>query len=214
MRYRRPRAVGVAAIVLAFLASVVVYPELPARMATHWSAGGGVNGTMSRLVGAFFLPVLAAGVYALLLVSPRFDPRKQNIEAFRGLYEWFAAGMAWFLLYVHVLVLLWNLGVRPPIGAALAPGLAVVFYAAGLLTERAEPNWIAGIRTPWTLEDDEVWEQTHHRAALALKIAGVLALGGLLFPEFATVFFVVPVLLAAAYAVIYSFVAYRHQQTT
>ena len=53
----------------------------------------------------------------------------------------------WFLSYVHGLVLLWNLGVRPPIGAALAPGLAAVLYASGALVERAEPNWIAGVRT-------------------------------------------------------------------
>jgi uncharacterized membrane protein len=214
MRYRRPRAVGVVAVMLAFLASAVAYPELPARMATHWGVSGEVNGTMSRLIGAFVLPALAAGVYAFMLISPRFDPRKQNIEAFRGLYEWFAAGMAWFLLYTHGLVLLWNLGVRPPIGAALAPGLAAVLYASGLLVERAEPNWIAGIRTPWTLNDSEVWEQTNRQAALALKLAGILALGGLVLPEFATAFILVPALLAAAYVTVYSFIAYRRQRTT
>lgn len=214
MKYRRPRAVGVAAIALGFLASVAVYPDLPVEMVDHWSAGGGVNGSSSRLVGAFELPVIAAGVYVLLLVAPRIDPRKQNIEAFRGVYEWFAAGMAWFLLYAHGLVLLWNLGVRPPIGAALAPGIAAVFYAAGLLIERAEPNWVAGVRTPWTLDDSDVWEETNHRAALAFKLAGVLALGGLFFSDAAIVFFLVPILFAVAYVTVYSFVAYRRQRTT
>lgn len=213
MRYRRTRAVGVAAIVLAFLASIVVFPELPSQLAIHWGASGEVDNTMSRLVGAFILPALAAGVYALLLVSPRLNPR-QNIESFRGLYEWFAAGMTWFLLYVHVLVLLWNLGIQPPIGAVLAPALAAVFYATGFLLERAKPNWIVGIRTPWTLEDDDVWEQTHHRAASAFKLAGIIALGGLVFPEAIAAFTIVPMLLAAAYAIVYSFVAYRHQHTT
>ena len=214
MRYRRPWAVGVVAIVLAGLASVVVYPELPARMATHWGASGEVDGTMSRLAGALFLPMFSIGIYAVLLVAPRLDSDKQNIESFRGAYEWFAAGMMWFLGYVHGLVLLWNLGVRPPIGAALAPGLAAVLYASGALVERAEPNWIAGVRTPWTLDDDTVWERTNRRAALALKLAGVLALGGLAFPEVATLFVVVPVLLAAAYITVYSLVAYRRQRTT
>lgn len=214
MNYRRPRIVGVGAIVLGFLASVAVYPDLPAQMADHWAAGGGVNGSSSRLVGAFELPVIAAGVYALMLISPRIDPRKQNIEAFRGVYEWFAAGMAWFLLYTHGLVLLWNLGVRPPIGAALAPAIAAVFYATGLLIERAEPNWIAGVRTPWTLDDSDVWEETNQRAALAFKLAGVCALGGLLVPDAAIVFFLVPVLFAVGYVTIYSFVAYRRQPTT
>ena len=214
MRHRRPRAVGVAAIALAFLASAAVHPALPARMATHWGPNGAVDGTMSRLAGAFFVPVFGIAIYAVLLVAPRLDSDKQNIESFRGAYEWFAAGMMWFLGYVHGLVLLWNLGVRPPIGAALAPGLAAVLYASGALVERAEPNWIAGVRTPWTLDDDTVWERTNRRAALALKLAGVLALGGLAFPEVATLFVVVPVLLAAAYITVYSLVAYRRQRTT
>lgn len=214
MRYRRPRALGIAAIALAGIASAVVYPDLPARLATNWGLDGGVNGTMTRPLGAFFLPTLAAGVYLFMLVSPRFDPRKRNIEAFRGIYEWFAAGMMWFLGYVHALVLLWNLGVRPPIGAALAPAIGAVLYGAGLLVERAEPNWIAGIRTPWTLDDDVVWERTNRRAALALKFAGIAALGGLLVPDAAIAFVVVPALLAVAYITVYSYVVYRRRGTT
>lgn len=213
MDYRRSRAVGVAAIVAAVLASAVVYPELPARMATHWNASGEVDGSMSRLAGAFFLPVLAAGIYSLLLVGPRFDPRKQNIETFRDSYEWYAAGMAWFLAYVHGLVLVWNLGIRPPIGAALAPGLGVILYGAGLLLERAEPNWIAGVRTPWTLDDDEVWERANRRGGSAFKLAGLCALGSLVVPEYAAVFVIVPTVLAAAYMVVYSFIVYRRRHT-
>lgn len=213
MRHRRPRAAGVATVALAALASAVVYPDLPARMATNWGIGGEVSGTMARSLGAFFLPVVAAGVYPLLLASPRFDPRRQNIEAFRGIYEWFAAGIAWFLCYVHGLVLLWNLGVRPPIAAALAPAIGAVLYASGLLVERAEPNWVAGIRTPWTLDDSEVWEQTNRRAALALKLAGIAALGGAVFPAAATAFILVPALLAAGYVTVYSYLAYRRQRT-
>ena len=76
MRYRRPRAVGVAVIVLAGLASAVVYPELPTRMATHWGASGEVDGTMSRLAGALFLPMFSIGIYAVLLVAPRLDSDK------------------------------------------------------------------------------------------------------------------------------------------
>lgn len=214
MNYPRSRIVATAAIGVAFLASAVVYPELPARMATHWNASGEIDGTMSRLAGAFSLPVLAAGTYALLLLSPRLDPRDRNIEAFRDGYEWFAAGMAWFLAYVHGLVLLWNLDVDVPVGAALAPGLAAVLYGAGSLLEHTEPNWIAGVRTPWTLDDDEVWARTNRRSGHAFKLAGLLALGGLVVPEHAALFLVVPSMLAAAYTVAYSFLAYRRYAQT
>ncbi|GAA0647725.1 SdpI family protein [Salarchaeum japonicum] len=212
MQYRRQRALTLAFALAGFAASALAYPDLPARMATHWNASGGVDGTMSRFAGAFFLPALTVFVVALMLVAPRIDPRKRHYEAFRGVYEWFVAGTAGFLAYVHVLVLAWNLDYAIPIGQALAPALAGLLYACGVLLERAKPNWFVGIRTPWTLSDDTVWRETHERGALAFKLAAVLALGGLLFSDYALVFALAPTLLAAAYTVAYSFFAYRRRE--
>ncbi|MEE6209603.1 DUF1648 domain-containing protein [Salarchaeum sp. III] len=212
MEYRRQRALTLAFVLAGFAASALAYSDLPARMATHWNASGDVDGTMSRLAGAFFLPALTVFVVGLMLAAPRIDPRKEGYEAFRGVYEWFVAGTAGFLAYVHVLVLAWNLDYAIPVGQALAPALACLLYACGVLLERAEPNWFVGIRTPWTLSDDEVWRETHERGALAFKLAAVLALGGLVLPDYFRVFVVAPTLLAAAYTVTYSFLAYRRRE--
>jgi uncharacterized membrane protein len=211
MEYRLPRLVSVGIVVVTFLASALAYSSLPATMATHWGLGGQVDGTMPKLYGAFIVPILLLGVGGLLYVIPRIDPRRENIEAFRGLYEWFIAGFLLFLAYVHGLVLVWNLGIHVPIGRALAPALAGLFIGIGYLLEYAEPNWFIGIRTPWTLSDDEVWSRTHERGALAFKLAGVLALGGVVFPSLSLLFILIPVLGAAVYTVGYSFVLYRRR---
>ncbi|QDX41836.1 SdpI family protein [Salarchaeum sp. JOR-1] len=212
MKYRRQRALTLAFVLAGFAASALAYPDLPARMATHWNASGEVDGTMSRLAGAFFLPALTAFVVGLLLAAPSIDPRKQRYESFRGVYEWVVAGTAGFLAYVHVLVLAWNLDYAIPIGQALAPAFAALLYACGVLLDRAEPNWFVGVRTPWTLDDDEVWRETHERGALAFKLAAVLALGGVVLPDYFLVFVVAPTLLAAAYATVYSYLAYRRRE--
>lgn len=212
MQYRRQRTAALLFVLAGVAASAVVYPDLPREMATHWNASGDVDGTMSRTVGAFVLPAITALVVGVMLVAPSIDPRKDHYEAFRGVYEWFVAGTAGFLTYVHAITLAWNLGYEIPIGQALTPALAVLLYACGVLLERAEPNWFVGIRTPWTLSDDDVWRETNERGALAFKLAAVLALGGLLLPAYAIVFVLVPTLLAAGYTVAYSFLAYRRKE--
>lgn len=211
MRYRTQRLTVLAIFVLTAVASALAYPSLPETMATHWGTGGSVNDTMPRLWGAAFGPLMVVFIAGVLYLAPRIDPRRRNIEAFRDVYEWFVVGMAAFLAYVHGLVLAWNLGYEAPIGQALVPAIAVLYYAVGALMERARPNWFIGIRTPWTLEDEAVWESTHRRAALGFKLAGVLALGGLLLPSLAVYFLLVPVVLAAGYALVHSYLAYRRR---
>lgn len=211
MEYRRQRAVTVLAFAVAVGASALAYPDLPARMATHWNASGTVDGTMPRVLGAFGVPAISAFVVAAMYVAPRIDPRKQHYEAFRGAYEWFVAATAGFLAYVHLLVLAWNLDYRVPVTLAVVPALAVLLYGVGLLLERAESNWFVGIRTPWTLSDEDVWRETHERGARAFKAAAVLALGALVLPAYALWFVLAPLLFAAAYTVGYSYLAYRRK---
>ena len=166
---------------------------------------------MGRLAGAFFVPTLSAVVAVALWYLPRIDPRRESYEAFRPFYDWFVNALLAFLAYTHELVLAINIGCSVPINRAIAPALGALYYGTGILMAHAEPNWFAGVRTPWTLEDDAVWEATHRRAALALKLAGTVALGAVVWPSSFLAFAVVPVLAAAAYAVGYSYLAYRRR---
>ncbi len=44
-----------------------------------------------------------------------------------------------------------------------------------------QPNYFLGIRTPWTLENKEVWKSTHTFASKLWVIGGlVIVLGGLI----------------------------------
>ncbi|GMA56913.1 putative membrane protein [Alicyclobacillus sacchari] len=39
---------------------------------------------------------------------------------------------------------------------------------------RVSPNWLVGIRTPWTLASDEAWRRTHRAAGALGVVAGLL----------------------------------------
>jgi uncharacterized membrane protein len=209
MKFPRLDAVGLATTALALLLAVVAYPRVPEPMVIHWGASGQPNGVSSRLFGLGLFPAFTAGLWLLFRYLPRIDPRGEAYAAFRGAYEAFVALLLGFLLFVEGAVVLWNLGYEYDVGLLLVPAIAAMYVAIGLLLGRAERNWFVGIRTPWTLSNDEVWKRTHCRAARGFVLAGLLCLGGLVLPEFFLAFVLVPVLLVTVDAVVYSFLDFR-----
>ncbi|MDY6779474.1 MAG: DUF1648 domain-containing protein [Halobacteria archaeon] len=202
-------AVGAAVVVVSLVVSAVSYPSLPSEMVVHWDASGTPDGGMSKPLAVLLLPALSAVVLVVLAALPRIDPLGENIEEFRKEYDGLVVVMSGFLGYVHLLVVLLNTGYDFEIIRALSPAVAALYYYVGVVIESAERNWFVGIRTPWTLSDERVWRETHDRAGTLLKLSSVVALGGLVFPDRATLFLVAPVALVAAYATLFSYLMYR-----
>ncbi|MBC7261959.1 MAG: SdpI family protein, partial [Chloroflexi bacterium] len=199
----------VAIILLAFAAGISVYPRMPARMASHWNAQGEVDGYMTRFWGVFFLPFMLVGLALLLLLLPRIDPLRKNIAQFQAQYERFVVLALAFFLYVYLFTLAANLGWKVDIIRVLAPGMAILFYGVGVLVEHAKRNYFIGIRTPWTLASEEVWNRTHQAGGKWFKVAALFALGGVVWPQWGIWFIMVPVLLVALYTMVYSYLEYQ-----
>ncbi|NEU57331.1 SdpI family protein [Halorussus sp. MSC15.2] len=209
MSLRRSHLVGIALVGVSALLSLVAYPEMPAEMATHWNAAGEVDGRTPKLVALAAFPALLAATLAAFAALPRIDPLGENVAEFREQYDTFVALLLGFLAYLHLLVVAANAGYEFGMIRALAPAVGALYYYVGVLSEHAERNWFVGIRTPWTVSSDEVWDRTHERAAPLFKLAGVVAATGALVPAYAELFLAAPVAAVALYATAYSYVEYR-----
>ncbi len=209
MTRRERLAVGGALVALSAAASVLAAPRLPATLATQFSAGGAVVGTMPKAAGLALLPALAAALLALFEALPRIDPLGENVAALGSYYDLLVLTVVGLPAYVHLLIVGVNLGYDVGLARALAPVPALLYYVVGVVTERVEPNWFVGVRTPWTLSDERVWVRTHERSGPLFKIAGVLALGGAVLPAYFVVFAVGPAVPVAAYATVFSYLDYR-----
>jgi len=204
------RITSIVLILLAFAESFWAYSRLPEKVATHWDAAGQVNGYMGRFGGAFFLPLLLLGLFIVFLIIPAIDPKKQNISKFRNSYELFIAIFVVFLTYVHSLSLAYNLGFEFNLTRAMIPALGILFFSIGFIIEKAKPNWFIGIRTPWTLSNETVWEKTHRLGGFLYKISGVITLLGILLPPATSFFFVIgPIILSSICLLIYSYLEYK-----
>jgi len=202
-------------IVAAAGLSLAVYERLPDRVASHWNMNDQVDGTMPRVWGAFLMPVISLAMLGLFMLIPVIDPMRANIASFRGLFNVFIAVIVAFMLYLHVLTLLWNQGLQTfRMSTALLPAMGLLFIFMGALLRRAKRNFFIGIRTPWTLASDRVWDRTHQLGSRLFIVSGILALVGAFFPgAVAYGLVLVPVLVSTLVVLIYSYILWRAEQT-
>jgi uncharacterized membrane protein len=150
------------------------------------------------------------GLFALLTVVPNLDPLKANVAQFRETFNLFIVFIVGFLLYIHGLTLLAALGTDFQMSSALLPGISLLFIFIGYLLRKAKRNFFIGIRTPWTLSSDSVWDKTHQLGSVLFMLSGALAVLGSFFSGIAAFWLMfVPLIGSTIFLVIYSYVLYR-----
>jgi uncharacterized membrane protein len=192
--------------------SAAMYSKLPAEIPSHWDAHGQINGTVARAWGAWLMPVVLLAMAIILPRLPQIDPRRENYEKFQSSYDLVVDAVMTMIAIMHVAML--GIAVGWPIRMErVAPVLVgALFVVIGNVMPRARPNWLFGIRTPWTLTNDRVWERTHRLGGLLFVVAGILlAVAGLLAPEAFFPIIIVGVVTAAVIPVVYSYFAWRQE---
>lgn len=195
-------------VVLAFFESMYYYPKFPAQVATHWGSNGEVNGYMGKFWGLFLVPVITLVLYLFFMLLPRLDPKK-NIPQFKKHFDNFILIFVLFMVYIHTLTIYWNLGHVFDMTIAIIPAMALLFFFLGTLLSNAKPNWFIGIRTPWTLSNDVVWEKTHQLGATLYKVAAIVALFGIIWQKYAIFILIIPIIVVSFYLVAYSYFEYK-----
>lgn len=199
-------------ILLSFGISVWAYPHLPARVPSHWNAAGQVNGYTNALGGAFLMPAITLGSWLLFLIIPHVDPRKANYQQMSKVFWLIGFAAVLFLSILHLSILsnaigLVHYNLVPVIAFA---GLGVLLIINGNYMGKVKHNYMFGIRTPWTLANEEVWHKTHRTMGPVWVVGGVI----LLLVGFLPKPFTFPVLIADIIALslgsmAYSYVVYQ-----
>jgi len=195
-------------LLITFGASAVFSKSLPDTMVSHWNAQGQADGYSSKTTALLLLPVMQIFIVLLIMILPRLDPLKRNIDTFQPQYNVFVVCFSIFFTYLHVLTLVFNTGVRMEFVSWMMPGMGLLFIAVGELIKVAKPNYFIGIRTPWTLSNHLVWEDTHRVGGIAFKVCGALCILGAFFPKIAILFVMIPILGTALGLYAYSYIRF------
>ena len=212
MKLRLGEWIGLLIVLVTFGIGYHYYPNLPEMVASHWNAQGQVDGYTNRFWGAFLIPTIEVGLFLLLWIIPVIDPKKANIKKFRNSYDIFVVTFLLFLTYLYLLTINWSLGKHFDMTQYLVPGFAALFFAVGFMVEKSEPNYMIGVRTPWTLASESVWRKTNVLGGKLFKYASVIILLGFFVPNYSMWFLLVPIMFLAIFVVLHSYLIFRSEK--
>lgn len=195
-------------ILCVVVVALILYPDLPQRVPTHWNAAGEIDGYMNKPWGVIVLPLAAVFTVVLMKIIPRISPRVKKQGNFRRALSLFQVLMVGFLSGVSILVLLAANGTAVRMNESIIAGVGLLFFAIGIILPRVGQNYFMGIRTPWTLASEDVWDRTHrHAGPLFMLLGFALLLSAFLNVSIA--WFIGSILLLVLWLVVYSYRVHR-----
>ncbi len=211
MKTRTTTIISLVLIAAAVLAGLLLWNRLPDPMPSHWNAAGEIDGYMSKFWGVFLVPIITIVLVPLFLVIPHIDPLKANIAKFRGIFNWFIVGFVAYMLYIYALTLFAALGTPFNMTTMLVPVVGLLFIGVGYMMTQAKRNFFIGIRTPWTLSSETVWDETHKLGSKLFMLAGALTIVAAFLGENGVWLIMAAIFIAAIVPIVYSFILWRRE---
>ncbi|WHZ18212.1 MAG: hypothetical protein OJF55_000361 [Rhodanobacteraceae bacterium] len=184
-----------------------LYPHLPVPTPTHWDMQGHANGWTPRFWAAAMWPLLMLAFVGLFALLPLISPRRFEIRPFARTYGIVVLAIQGALLVIGTIALLLGAGHRVPV-VVVPLVVGALLMVLGNYMGKLRKNFFIGIRTPWTLASDAVWERTHRLGGWVFIAGGVVlvvvALAGL--PAFVII---ADVIAMALIPYLYSYFIYR-----
>ena len=204
--------IAIIIVMLTYIIALLVFPYLPDYMPSHWNDEGQIDSFMPKFPGVFLVPLISLVLLGLFVALPKIDPLAKNYGKFGRYYELLVIVFMLFNLYIFLIILGRAFGLYIDLPYAMIPGLSVLFYLLGDILRKSKRNWFIGIRTPWTMHNDYVWDKTHERAGVFFKASALVMLFGMLFPRYELYFIMGPLIASAAYLFVYSYFVYKKEK--
>lgn len=192
------------------LGAVSTWGIAPDRLPVHWGISGEPDRWGGKAEGLLLMPGVAALVFVLMAVLPRFDPGRANYASFAGAYTLLRTAIVGFFALMYAATILPLHGIALEMSSVVSLATGALFIVIGGMMGRLRPNWFTGIRTPWTLSSKRSWVKTHRVGGWAFIGVGVAVLvAGMLSSSAAYVVMMIGALGVTAFTVVYSWMVWR-----
>jgi uncharacterized membrane protein len=197
-------------LIIYWILCSLTYPYLPDMIPNHWDIYGQVNGYGSKATTALVMPLLPIGVYLMMSYLPKFDPRRENYLKFSTVYKTVSLVIVFFLAITTLLPILVGLGLPINVTPVISGMIGLLTTILGNFMGKIRHNYFLGIRTPWTLADEHVWNRTHRLGGRMMVVGGTLSLLSILVvPHLALPIVITGTVIPVLAAAIYSYVEYK-----
>ena len=175
MTVQKPLLLSLGATALMAALSAWAWPHTPPAIAVHFGLDGAPDRYGSRAEGLLMMPVMALVLTVVFAALPRIMPAGGKLERSRAAYVVSWLGAVLLLGAVHTAVTLNAMGAPVDVVRIATGFVGALLVAIGDVMGKARYNYVVGVRTPWTLASERVWDKTH-RAAGPWMMAGGLVI--------------------------------------
>ena len=155
-----------------FVYLIYIWNRLPEKVPMHWNGAGEIDryGDKKELLVTLFM--LVGITYFVFLIIPSIDPKQKlqnmgnKLNNLRMILTLFMSGLAVFILY--------SVQQKTSNPAFVFSIIGLLFAFLGNYFKTIKPNYFIGIKTPWTLENEEVWKKTHLMGGKLWFVGGLL----------------------------------------
>lgn len=155
-----------------FVYLIYIWNRLPEKVPMHWNGAGEIDryGDKKELVVTLFM--LVGITYFVFLIIPSIDPKQKlqnmgnKLNNLRMILTLLMSGLAVFILY--------SVQQKTSNPSFVLAIIGLLFAFLGNYFKTIKPNYFIGIKTPWTLENEEVWKKTHLMGGKLWFVGGLL----------------------------------------
>lgn len=196
-------------ILLSFIVTIFVYNDLPEEVPRHWGIDGEIDAYWGK-EGVFLTAILPFLLYLLMKFLPKIDPKKESYKKHKKAYNMTIFAIIIFIIIMHWITVYASLGNNINIQRLVNMGVGLLFIIIGNYMGQIRHNYFFGIKTPWTLANEEVWRKTHRMARYPFVILGILfIIAGFIKSEIAIGLIIGGVIILVLFPTVYSYLLFK-----
>ncbi|WP_051259781.1 SdpI family protein [Peptoniphilus mikwangii] len=199
--------IGLLITFIPIIMGAIYYNRLPESMPIHFGSDNLADDYASKNFALFGIPLFMMILYVATYFITDKDPRRK----YQG-----EGAMRIVLLIIPVLSVAisylsisYSLGNRIDISTWARGFIYVLFILMGNYFPKTKRNYTVGIKLPWTLHSDYVWDKTHRFGGYVWIGGGIFGIASMFLNKFEDIIMIAIILVITFLPMIYSYIVYK-----
>ena len=202
--------IALALCFIPYIIGLAFYHQLPDPMPSHWNIAGEVDGYTAKNLFLFGLPTFMILIFIVCVFATKADPKSENIPPLMMNLVYAIVPILSNVMYVLCINAALPNGLNISISSVVPALLGIMFIVIGNYLPKCKQSYTVGIRTPWTLDDHEIWNKTHRLGGFVFMFMGVVMLCTCFLPEKMILIIELPIIfISTLVPIVYSYVLYK-----